>query len=232
LQALLNNTSGNANVALGYAAGSNLTTGNNNIDIGALGLAGESNTIRIGKAGTQNATYIQGIFGATVASAVQVMVDSNGQLGTLVSSARFKEAIKPMNEASESLLALRPVTFHYKHDMDPGGIPQFGLIAEEVEKVNPALVVRDADGKLNTVRYEAVNAMLLNEFLKEHRKVEQLEAIVFQQQKAAESTAAQLHNEISGLTASLKEQASQIEKVSAQLALIKPGAQVATITSE
>src|SRR5205823_1360590 len=103
---------------------------------------------------------------------------SSGHLGTVVSSARFKDAIKPMDKASEAILALRPVTFRYKHELDPDGIPQFGLVAEEVEKVNPALVARDADGKVNTVRYEAVNAMLLNEFLKAHRKIEAQEATI------------------------------------------------------
>ena len=100
-----------------------------------------------------------------------MIVNSSGQLGTVLSSARFKDAIKPMDKASEAILSLQPVTFRYKHELDPDGIPQFGLVAEQVEKVNPDLVVRDADGKVNTVRYEAVNAMLLNEFLKEHRKV-------------------------------------------------------------
>ncbi len=101
------------------------------------------------------------------------MIDSTGKLGTVVSSARFKNQIKPMDKASEAILALKPVTFRYEEELDPDGMPQFGLIAEEVEKVNPDLVVRDEDGKVSTVRYEAVNAMLLNEFLKEHRKVEE-----------------------------------------------------------
>src|SRR5207245_6189015 len=130
-------------------------------------------TIRIGIA-KQTATYILGINGANVPSGVGVIIDSTGHLGTVQSSARFKEAIKPMDKASEAILALKPVTFRYKQEIDPDGIPQFGLIAEEVAKVNPNLVVRDEDGKVNTVRYEAENAMLLNEFLKEHRKVEDL----------------------------------------------------------
>src|SRR6267378_1797356 len=175
-QALLNNTGSN-NIGLGSNAGATLTTGSNNIDIGNLGVAGEANTIRIGKSGTQKKTFIAGIRGVTVASGVGVIVGTSGQLGTVVSSARFKEAIEPMDKASEALLALQPVTFRYKHELDPDGVPQFGLIAEEVEKVNPDLVVRDEDGNVNTVRYEAVNAMLLNEFLKEHRKVEGLEGI-------------------------------------------------------
>src|SRR6202022_3728717 len=141
-----------------------------------------------------------------------------GQLGVAPSSQRFKDEIKPMDKASEAILALKPVSFRYKHELDPKGIPQFGLVAEEVEKVNPDLVVRDADGKVFTVRYEAVNAMLLNEFLKEHRKVEE------QGRKAQEQerTIAQLKKGMEVLTAQLHEQSSQIQKVSAQLELNKP----------
>jgi Chaperone of endosialidase len=169
-QSLNGNGSGSNNVAFGSHAGANLTTGNNNIDIGAnvLGNAGEANTIRIGKQGTQKSTFIGGIFGTAVTGST-VVVNSNGKLGVATSSSRFKEAIKPMNKASEAILALKPVSFRYKQDIDPDGIPQFGLIAEEVEKINPDLVVRDDQGKVMTMRYEAVNAMLLNEFLKEHR---------------------------------------------------------------
>src|SRR5205823_9910894 len=122
--------------------------------------------------GTQNATFIAGISGATIPGGVGVIIDSNGHLGTVTSSARFKDEIKPMDKASEAILALKPVTFRYKHELDPAGIPQFGLVAEQVEKVNPDLVARDEQGKPYTVRYEAVNAMLLNEFLKEHRTVQ------------------------------------------------------------
>src|SRR5216110_3977484 len=120
------------------------------------------------------------------------MIDSTGKLGTVVSSARFKNQIKPMDKASEAILALKPVTFRYEEELDPDGMPQFGLIAEEVEKVNPDLVVRDEDGKVSTVRYEAVNAMLLNEFLKEHRTVQELKGTIAQQQKQIESLAAGL----------------------------------------
>jgi hypothetical protein len=130
-------TTGNSNIALGAGAGLNLTTGSNNIDIGNQGIAGESNTIRIGTVGTQNATFIAGIRGDTVASGVGVIVGANGQLGTVTSSERFKEAIKPMDKASEAILALKPVTFRYKHELDPEGIAQFGLVAEQVEKVTP-----------------------------------------------------------------------------------------------
>ncbi len=182
--ALGNNTTGKSNIALGYSAGGNLTTGSSNIEIGNFGVAGESSHIRIGTKGTHFNTFIAGISGVTVAGGVGVIVDANGQLGTKTSSARFKEAIKPMDTASEAILALKPVTFRYKKELDPDGIPQFGLIAEQVEKVNPDLVVRDADGKINTVRYEAVNAMLLNEFLKEHRKVEKQQATITEMKSA------------------------------------------------
>src|SRR4029079_16891195 len=144
-----------------------------------------------------------------------VIIDNNGRLGTVVSSERYKDAIKPMSKASESILSLQPVTFHYRKDLDPQAIPQFGLVAEQVEKVNPDLVARDDQGKPYTVRYEAVNAMLLNEFLKEHRKVEALEA----QQKSFESN-------IETLTEALKAQVSQIQKVSDQIRTQLPAARV------
>jgi hypothetical protein len=134
-----------------------------------------------------------------------------------------------MDKASEAILALQPVTFRYKNDLDPEGTPQFGLVAEDVEKVNPALVARDEKGKVYTVRYEAVNAMLLNEFLKEHRRVEALEATVTAQQKSFESQqrqsqaiAAQQQKEIKSLSTVLKAQAAQIQKVSYQLRMAKP----------
>jgi hypothetical protein len=224
--ALRENTTGNSNIGLGNFAGSNLTTGDNNIDIGNVGVAGEANTIRIGTQGTQTATFIAGINGTAIGGGGStVRVDANGQLGTAPSSARFKQNIHPMDKASEAIHALKPVTFHYKKELDPEGIPQFGLVAEEVAKVNPALVARDDKGKVYTVRYEAVNAMLLNEFLKEHRKVEaqqatitQLKSTVAQQKKDFQATVAQL-------TARLDEQAAQIQKVSAQIELSKPAPQ-------
>lgn len=181
--ALLYNTTGGHNIALGAAAGLNLTTGSNNIDIGNQGVGGEANTIRIGRPGTHTATFVSGISGATVPSGIAVVVDSSGHLGTITSSSRFKEAIRPMDKASEAILSLQPVTFRYKHGLDPEGIPQFGLVAEQVEKVNPELVVRDEHGKPYSVRYEAVNAMLLNEFLKEHRTVEKQAATIEQQER-------------------------------------------------
>jgi len=225
--ALGGNTTGNSNVALGIGAGGALTTGSNNIDIGNAGVAAEANTIRIGKQGTQTATFIAGISGKTASGGVAVYVNPNGKLGTTVSSARFKEAIKPMDKASEAIHALKPVTFRYKQQLDPESIPQFGLVAEEVEKVNPDLVARDAEGEVYTVRYEAVNAMLLNEFLKEHRKVTQLETTVAQQQNKFESKIADQQKEIEALATSLKEQTSQIQKVSAELELRRPAPQTA-----
>ena len=157
-----------------FEAGTDLTTGDNNIDIGnRSGRAGESNTIRIGTQGTQTNAYIAGIYSTPVAKGLVVKVDSTGHLGTVGSSGRFKEQIKPMGNASEAILALKPVTFRYKKEIDPERTPEFGLVAEDVEKVNPDLVARDEQGKPYTVRYDAVNAMLLNEFLKEHRKVQE-----------------------------------------------------------
>jgi hypothetical protein len=140
---------------------------------GNSGVVRESAKIRIAKRGTQTNTFIAGITGVAVAVGVGVIVDTNGQLDTVTSSARFKDTIRPMDKASEAILATKPVTFHYKKELDPDGIPQFGLVAEDVAKVNPDLVARDDQGKPYTVRHEAVNAMLLNEFLKEHRNVEE-----------------------------------------------------------
>jgi trimeric autotransporter adhesin len=172
--------------------GSTLLPGATNIDIGAnvTGAAGEANTIRIGKSGTQKKTFVAGIRGVTVPSGVGVIVGTTGQLGTVVSSVRFKEVIKPMDKTSETILALKPVTFRYKEELDPDKIPQFGLVAEEVEKVNPDLVVRGEDGEVMSVRYEAVNAMLLNEFLKAHRKLEEQEARIQRQERQIEALTA------------------------------------------
>ena len=205
--ALRNNTTGSFNVALGDNAGFNLTTGSNNIEVGNRGVAGEANTIRMGKQGTQTATFIAGVSGATVPTGVAVIVDSSGHLGTSTSSARFKKNIQPMDKASEAILALKPVTFRYKQELDPDGVPQFGLVAEEVEKVNVDLVARDEQGKPYTVRYEAVNAMLLNEFLKEHRTVQELKSTAAKQ----EATIAIQQKQIDALTAGLQKVNAQFE---------------------
>jgi hypothetical protein len=169
-------TIGSYNIAVGLAAGADVTTGSNNIEIFDAGQNSDNNTIRIGSYYVQTSTFIAGIYGATASGGVPVYVNSSGRLGTLTSSAKYKQDIKNMDDASDVLLALRPVTFKYKPAIDPGGTPQFGLVAEEVDKVDPELVVRDPQHGIYTVRYEAVNAMLLNEFLKEHRKVEELES--------------------------------------------------------
>ena len=189
--AMFRNSTGSSNIALGDFAGQNLTTGKNNIDIGNGGTAGESAKIRIGNKVHKN-TFIAGISGATVAGGVGVIIDTNGQLGTVTSSARYKDAIRPMNKSSEAILNLKPVTFRYKKELDPKEIPQFGLVAEDVAKVDPDLVARDEEGKPYSVRYEAVNAMLLNEFLKEHREVQTLEATVATLQAALEEQTAEV----------------------------------------
>jgi hypothetical protein len=198
------NTIGNSNIAIGNGAGGALTTGDRNIAIGNAAVADESDTIRIGSSLFQTRAFVAGIRGAATGNndAVAVLIDSDGQLGTVSSSRRFKKEIKPMEEASEAVLALKPVTFHYKTDKT--NRPEFGLIAEQVAEVNPDLVVRDKEGEIYTVRYDAVNAMLLNEFLKEHRKNQEQEATIAKQQK-----------QIEALTAGLR-------KVSAQLRSMGP----------
>ena len=179
LGALASMTAGTANTAIGANALDNLTTGSFNIVVGqsGAGILTASNVICIGSDGanTSDTTWVGNIYGVTTISGTTapVVVSDGGQLGTVVSSERFKKDISTMEKASEPILALRPVTFHYKSDTK--NTPQFGLIAEEVAKVNPSLVLPDKDGKPYTVRYDAVNAMLLNEFLKEHRKVQRLE---------------------------------------------------------
>jgi hypothetical protein len=199
-------TTGNNNVALGVHAGFNISTGSNNIHIGNVGAGNESGTIRIGD-NNQTKTFIAGINGVNQGSPTAVFINTlTGQLGTASSSRRYKTEIKPMDTASEAVLALKPVTFHYKSDNTQ--TPQFGLIAEDVADVNPDLIVLDENGEIYTVRYEAVNAMLLNEFLKEHRKNEEQEATIARQQK-----------QIDALTAGL-------QKVSAQLEASKPATQV------
>jgi trimeric autotransporter adhesin len=211
VNALFNNTIGSSNIALGSGAGTNLTTGSNNIDIGNHGVAGESDKIRIGTVGTQTTTFIAGIHGkhtGDVGSTTAVVIDMNGNLGTTASSERFKKDIGSMDKASEAVLALKPVTFHYKNDAN--GILQFGLVAEEVEKVNSALVVRDAKGEVYTVRYEAVNAMLLNEFLKEYRTVQELKSVVAKQ----EATAAHQQKQIEALTTGLQKVSVQLDEQS------------------
>jgi hypothetical protein len=230
--ALVNNSEGSINTAIGYGALANNTTGSGNTAVGRFALAENStgslnvalgssagsgvlsagNVICIGAnvsgEDVSDSCYIGQIFDTTSNFGAAVFVNSHNRLGTLTSSRRFKEEIKPMDKASETLFALKPVAFRYKKKIDPAGTPQFGLVAEEVEKVNPDLVVRDKEGKAYSVRYDQVNAMLLNEFLKEH------------------STVQELKTEIAALTTTVKEQAAQMQKVSAQLEASKAAPQM------
>lgn len=203
-QALHSSVGGLLNTVVGWQAGHDVE-GIDNIYIGdsaGAGIAAEDFTIRIGSPAFVSDCYIAGIYGSTYGPAdLPVRIGNDGKLGTMASSARFKRDIKPMDKASESIVALKPVTFHYKNDAI--GTPQFGLVAEEVAKVNPDLVVPDRDGKPYTVRYEAVNVMLLNEFLKEHKKVEELEGTVAR------------------LAATVREQAAQIQRVIACIEISK-----------
>jgi hypothetical protein len=203
--ALQFNTTGNNNIGIGSGGGIYID-GSNNIAIGNYGVSGDNNAIRIGTTGTHTATFVAGISGTPVVGDA-VVVDSNGQLGTIASSARFKKDVQPMDKNSEALLALKPVRFHYKSDTK--ATPQFGLIAEEVAKVNPDLVVRDRKGEIYSVRYDAVNAMLLNEFLKAHRQIEEQD------------------KRIDELTAQLKQQAALIQKVSDKVQMNRPAPQMA-----
>ena len=195
--ALIGNSSGSGNIGSGAGAGTNVIDVNSVICIGS---AGEN---------VANSCYIGHIFGQTASGGSAVFINNNGKLGTSTSSRRFKEQITPMDRASEALFALEPVNFRYKPEIDPAGTAQFGLVAEDVEKVDPDLIVRDAEGKPYSVRYDQVNAMLLNEFLKEHRKVE----------------AQQI--QIDALTAQLKQQSARIQKITDELETAKPAAQLA-----
>ena len=197
--ALGENTIGQNNTAIGNLAGFNQITGSGNVYIGA-GIQGIN--------GENNSCYISSIFGQTSVNGIPVLVNSSNKLGTTTSSKRFKREIQPMDRASEGLFLLNPVNFRYNKQIDPEGNLQFGLVAEEVEKVNPALVLRDASGQPYTVRYDAVNTMLLNEFLKEHRRVKKLETNLVRQTQR-----------MNALMDQLKEQAAQIERVSAQVQL-------------
>jgi hypothetical protein len=185
-------TTGEENIALGYEAGYNVTTGGGNIEIGNQGAKDDAATIRLGTQDTQKQTYVAGIFGTTAAGGVPVVVTANGQLGTVTSSAKYNQNIRDMGDASNTLLSLRPVTFQYKPDIDPAGLPQFGLVAEEVEKVSPELVVHDAKDQVYSVRYDAVNAMLLNEFQKEHKVIADQEKTIAEQQKMLEALASRV----------------------------------------
>jgi len=228
--ALLSNTTGNFNTAVGDAALSS-STGSGNIGIGfgaGANVASSGNVIAIGSAAddVDNSCFIGNIreIQTQNTDGIQVLVDSAGQLGTVSSSRRFKKQIKPMDKASEAILAFKPVTFHYKTDKT--GTVQFGLIAEEVAAINPDLVMRDKKGEIYTVRYDAVNAMLLKEFLKEHSKVQEQQATITHLESAVAHQKKDLKTTVTQLTARLDEQAAQIQKVSAQLEASKPAPHV------
>jgi hypothetical protein len=201
--ALHGNTTGTTNIALGVEAGSQQTTGSSNIYIGDTGFGLESNVIAIGAipsgGASYNRFYVGAVYGVSIPSpTLPVIVSSEGQLGTAPSAARFKKEIKPMDKTSESVLALKPVTFHYKSDKS--NAPQFGLVAEEVAAVNPDLVVRDNSGEIYSVRYDSVNAMLLNEFLKEHKAF-------LEEHRTVE----ELKKQVALLTAGLQKVSAQLE---------------------
>src|SRR4029450_609467 len=218
--ALITNTTGGSNTAIGADA-LIFATGSSNIGVGAgagINVTTASDVICIGAgvggANVSNSCFIGNIFGFTSSDGAAVFINSSGKLGTSTSAQRFKEEIKPMEQASEPLFALKPVTFHYKKEIDPQGISQFGLVAEDVEKGNPDLVVRDKDGKPYSLRYDQVNAMLLNEFLKEHRKNEEQQATIAR----LIATDTRQQKQIEALTANM-------QKVNAQRALRKPAPQ-------
>jgi hypothetical protein len=184
--ALMDNTTGSGNIAVGSGAGAHITAGTFNIDIGGSPASDESNVIRIGAVGTQTAAFIAGVNGVTSSGGTAVFVNSSGQLGTATSSLRFKEDVEDMGTASDALLQLRPVTFHYKPAYDDGSrLLQYGLIAEEVARVYPGLVQYDQEGRPLTVRYQFVPAMLLNEVQKQRARIEELEARLARLEAAA-----------------------------------------------
>jgi antitoxin component HigA of HigAB toxin-antitoxin module len=217
--ALFNSATGDDNTAVGFRAGFNLTNGSGNVYIGR-GMEGVS--------GENNSCYIRSIFGQTSANGIPVLINSANKLGTTVSSKRFKEDLKPMGKASEAIFALKPVAFRYKKEIDPAGTSQFGLVSEDVQQINPDLIVRDKEGKPYSVRYDQVNAMLLNEFLKEHRKIEAQQSKIDKQEATMtelKSIIAQQQEGMEVLAMRLEEHGSQIQKVSAQIGVSKPAPQ-------
>ena len=211
--ALASNTTGRHNTALGEDAGLNLTTGDGNVCIGydVRGVAGEYDTTRI-----------RNIY-PRLATERAVYVTSDNKLGTLFSTRRVKDDIKPMDKASEAILALRPVTFRYKKEVEPNGRIQFGLVAEEVAEVDPDLVILDKGGKPESVRYEAINAMLLNEFIKAHKRVEMQQATIAE----LKTTVAKQQKGIEALAVQVKEQAVELQKVNDQIKVSNPITKVA-----
>jgi len=217
VDALSANT-GSTNIGIGTNAGENLTTGDNNIDIGNEGVAAESNTIRIGTQGTQTDTFITGIFGSSkIKKACEVVVETTGLLGCVKSSARYKRDIRDMGDASDKLMKLRPVSFTYK--VDSTGIQQYGLIAEEVEKVYPELVIDDADGNAETVAYQVLPAMLLNEAQKQSRQIARKDAQITALQRQMASQQKQID--------ALKKKDAQIDALAERMNALERQARLA-----
>jgi hypothetical protein len=213
----MENVGGNGNIGIGWNVGIHVAgeQPQNLIYIGTAGVSGENSAIRIGDTGLQTSAFIAGISGVTMPDGVDVVINSSGQLGTLTSSARYKEATRPMADTTKVVLGLRPVSFSYKKELDPTESPQFGLVAEEVEKVDPDLVVRDNSGQPYSVRYQAVNAMLLNEFQKEHRALVQHITVIKNQQEKID----QLEAALGRLQSTLNKQREQLEKLAGRGAI-------------
>jgi hypothetical protein len=215
----LDATTGSNSLGIGEKAGNLVGTGSNNIDIGNYNryannsLNNDAGTIRLGLPGTSSAVFMAGIFGMTSSLGAPVLVNSSHQFGMLTSSRRFKDDICTMGSTSDVLMALQPVTYRYKAQIDPAGLPQFGLVAEDVAKVDRDLVSWDKDGKPYTVRYQAVNAMLLNEFLKEHQKGQSQEAEMQAEETKVQSQEAQLaaqQKELQSMESKLENIESQV----------------------
>jgi hypothetical protein len=203
------------NIAIGFDAGSQQGSagGGRNIDIGNPGEFGDGKILRIGTASVQNTAFIAGITDVTVADGIGVLIDSNGHIGTANSSARYKEQIKPMGEASDVLYSLQPVSFQYRSDLDPSHVPQFGLVAEDVARVAPALVVRDREGRPYAVRYQAINTMVLNEFQKDHRTGTQQEASL----KTHTNELDNLSNKVANLEQALEQHVKVLTNIEARM---------------
>ena len=221
--ALFNNITGKSNIGLGYNAGNKIVTGSNNINIGGSGPSDGSNTIRIGHNNTQSATFIAGISGTTISGA-DVVISSTGQLGVVTSSARYKRDIRDMGGASAGLMRLRPVSFRYKDD--PSSILQYGLVAEEVERVYPELVVHGTDGKVMSVRYLEFTALLLNELQKQNSELQKQAKETQQRLETKDRQLAAQQREIDAL----KQQNASINALSQRLAALEQ--QVHTVTSQ
>jgi polyhydroxyalkanoate synthesis regulator phasin len=221
VQSLYQNATGSNNIAVGFQAAYNLINGSNTIEIGSAGAAGDKNLIRLGTQGTQTEAIIAGVYGSTVTGSA-VYVTSAGKLGVLASSERYKTAIAPMGSNSEKLQQLRPVTFQLKND--PSGAVQYGLIAEEVNKVYPELVIRDDLGTIQGLRYEELTPMLLNEVQKQQARIEALSNQNAEQARQIADIKHQQQDQIAAQSAQIKALQQQFvaltEKLQAREALV------------